>query len=149
ESVLIRMRCLAVFALLAARCALGAEFVQAVEFPYYHHPRPLWERELVWLKNIGIRTVAFSAAQNAPQSDPRADVSSFLHILRRLGMRAWIYEVSSELTATLEPQLERHGGPIAFAEGPSKLDAPAPPAPVRRLSATAQDILFRSREAFA
>ena len=54
------MRRLAVLALLAAGCAWPAEFVQAVEFPYYHHPRPLWERELVWLKNIGIRTIAFS-----------------------------------------------------------------------------------------
>ena len=143
------MRRLAVLALLAASCGYSAEFVQAVEFPYYYHPRPLWERELVWLKNIGIRTVAFSAGQNVPRTDPRADLAGFLHILRRLGMRAWIYGASPELTATLEPQLERHGGPIAFVEGPSKLDAPAPPSPVTRLSATAPDALFRSRTAFA
>src|SRR2546422_5633680 len=143
------MRRLAVLALLAAGCAFPAEFVQAVEFPYYHHPRTLWERELVWLKNIGIRTVAFAGDHNAPRSDPRADLPGFLHILRRLGMRAWIYNVSPELTATLEPQLERHGGPIAFVEGPSTLEAPAPPFPVTRLSATASDTLFRSRTAFA
>src|SRR5207248_5587256 len=99
---------LAVLALLAAASALPAEFVQAVEFPYYHHPRALWERELVWLKNIGIRTVAFSAGQKPPRTDPRGDLPGLLHILRRLGMRAWIYSVSPELTATLEPQLERH-----------------------------------------
>jgi hypothetical protein len=40
------------------------EFVQAVEFPYYLYPRPLWERELVWLKTIGIRTVEFSIPWN-------------------------------------------------------------------------------------
>ena len=146
---MILMRRLALLALLAAAHGFAAEFVQAVEFPYYHHPRPLWERELVWLKNIGIRTVAFSAGQNVPRSDPRADLAGFLHILRRLGMRAWIYGVSPELTSTLEPQLERHGGPIAFVEGPSQLEAPAPPLPVTRLPATAPDTLFRSRAAFA
>jgi len=140
---------LAILALLAAASGWTAEFVQAVEFPYYHHPRPLWERELVWLKNIGIRTVAFSAADKVPKSDPRADLAGFLQILRRLGMRAWIYDVSPGLTAMLEAQLERHGGPIAFAEGPSKLDAPAPPSPVTRIPATAQDTLRRSREALA
>ena len=33
------------------------EFVQAVEFPYYQRPRQLWERDLVALKNIGVRAV--------------------------------------------------------------------------------------------
>src|SRR5258708_14070429 len=146
---MIRLRRLAVLALLAASNGFAAEFVQAVEFPYYHPPRPLWERELVWLKNIGIRTVAFSGGQNPPRTDPRADLAGFLQILRRLGMRAWIYGVSPELTATLEPQLERHGGPIAFVEGPSKLAAPAPPLPGTRSSGTASDTLFRGRAAFA
>src|SRR5437899_3353480 len=40
------MRRLAVAVLLAAGCAAPAEFVQAVEFPYYHHPRALGERAL-------------------------------------------------------------------------------------------------------
>src|SRR5881397_4241165 len=131
------MRRLAILALLAAGCGYAAEFVQAIEFPYYHHPRGLWERELVWLKNIGIRTVAFSGSPNAPPADPRADLAGFLHLLRRLGMRAWIYGGSGELLSTLEPQLEKHGGPIAFIEGPSNLDAPPPPAPITRLPATA------------
>jgi hypothetical protein len=39
-------------------------FVQAVEFPYYAYPPQLWERELVWLKNLGIDTVAFSIPWN-------------------------------------------------------------------------------------
>jgi hypothetical protein len=143
------MRRFILLALLAAGCAWPAEFVQAVEFPYYHHPRGLWERELVWLKNIGIRTVAFSGSPNTPPSDPRADLAGFLHILRRLGMRAWIYGGSGELLSALEPQLEKHGGPIAFIEGPSNLDAPPPPAPITRLPATAPASLLRSRQAFA
>src|SRR5262245_54808224 len=95
---------LVIVALLAAGSAFPAEFVQAVEFPYYHHPRMLWERELVWLKNIGIRTVAFSAANDSPSTDPRSDMAGFLRILRRLDMRAWIYAVPPKLASTLEPQ---------------------------------------------
>jgi len=59
----------AAFVLLLAACpgaaapAQGA-FVQAVEFPYYLYPRALWERELVWLKTIGVRTVEFSIPWN-------------------------------------------------------------------------------------
>src|SRR5258708_34739108 len=124
---MIRPRRLAVLALFAAASGFAAEFVQAVEFPYYHHPRPLWERELVWLKNIGIRTVAFSAGQNMPRTDPRADLPEFLRILRRLGMRAWIYGVSPALTATLEPPLERHGGAVVFVGRPFELRGQPPP----------------------
>jgi hypothetical protein len=143
------MRRLLALGLLAAASAWGAEFVQAVEFPYYHHPRALWERELVWLKNIGIRTVAFSAGQNPPETDPRADLAAFLHILRRLGLRAWVYDVPHNLAASLGPQLESHGGPIAFVEGDSDLKGPAPPTPVTRLSATDAHALSRSHEVFS
>ncbi len=92
------LRRLGLLILLAAGCAWPAEFLQAVEFPYQNHPRMLWERELVWLKNIGIRTVAFSVAPAAAPTDPRADLAGFLQILRRLGMRAWIYGVPPELS---------------------------------------------------
>ena len=78
-----------------------AEFVQAVEFPYYVYPRALWERELVWLKNIGIRTVEFSIPWNwhqvAPgdfdltgRTAPTRDLYGLVKLLRRLGIRAWI-----------------------------------------------------------
>ncbi|MGA2575227.1 MAG: beta-galactosidase [Bryobacteraceae bacterium] len=77
------------------------EFVQAVEFPYYLYPRTLWERELVWLKTVGIRTVEFSIPWNWHQVDagdcdftgatsPRRDLLGFIRLLRHLEMRAWI-----------------------------------------------------------
>src|SRR5205814_8567557 len=44
----------------AAAAPAPREHVQAVEVPYYLYPRALWEREQVWLKTIGIRTVEFS-----------------------------------------------------------------------------------------
>ena len=77
------------------------EFAQAVEFPYYLYPRTLWERELVWLKNIGVRTVEFSTPWNWHQvgagdfdfsgrTSPRRDLQGLIKLLRRLGLRAWI-----------------------------------------------------------
>ena len=78
-----------------------AEYLQAVEFPYYLYPRALWERELVWLKNIGIRSVEFSIPWNwhqlAPgdfdfsgRTSPRRDLLGLIRILRRLGLNAWV-----------------------------------------------------------
>jgi len=101
---------LAVTGLLAALVAAAAppppatsqtEYVQAVEFPYYLYPRPLWERELVWLKTIGVRTVEFSIPWNWHQlqpgefdftgrTSPRRDLTGLIRILRRLELRAWI-----------------------------------------------------------
>jgi hypothetical protein len=88
-------------ALPAPEPAAPPEFVQAVEFPYYLYPRALWERELVWLKTVGIRTVEFSIPWNWHQMDggaydftgatsPRRDLLGFIRLLRRLEMRAWI-----------------------------------------------------------
>ena len=79
----------------------AVEYIQAVEFPYYLYPRPLWERELVWLKGLGIHTVAFSVPWNwhqLPQGEidltgrtsPRRDLVGFVRLLRRLGLRAWV-----------------------------------------------------------
>jgi hypothetical protein len=143
-------RLLALLLLAPATFAVPApaprEQVQAVEFPYYLCPRPLWERELVWLKSIGIQTVAFSIPWNWHQiqpgrydltgaTSPRRDLASLVRILRRLEMRAWIRPLppvrdwpSPNLDASAQrvwlKQLEQlfatqtvsHGGPIAFSE---------------------------------
>ena len=85
----------------APSAAPPPEFVQAVEFPYYLYPRALWERELVWLKSVGVRTVEFSIPWNwhqlAPgdydftgRTSPRRDLVAFVRILRRLNLRAWV-----------------------------------------------------------
>jgi hypothetical protein len=78
-----------------------AEYVLAVEFPYYLFPRTLWERELVWLKNTGVRTVEFSIPWNWHQAQageydltgrtsPRRDLLGFIRLLRRLKLQAWV-----------------------------------------------------------
>lgn len=88
-------------ALPAAEPPPASGFVQAVEFPYYLYPRTLWERELVWLKGLGIDTVEFSIPWNWHQAEwgtfdftgaasPRRDLAGFIHLLRRLDMHAWI-----------------------------------------------------------
>jgi len=92
-------------ALPAAAQQRAPEYVQAVEFPYYRYPRALWERELVWMKTVGIQTVAFSIPWNwhQPQpgvtdltgsTSPRRDLVGLVRILRRLGLRAWIRPAS-------------------------------------------------------
>ncbi len=102
-------RCVALLALAllsASAAAPGANpgpagYLQAVEFPYYLYPSTHWERELVWLKNIGIRTVEFSIPWNwhqlAPgdfdftgRTSPRRDLHGLIRILRRLGLSAWV-----------------------------------------------------------
>jgi hypothetical protein len=98
------MRAAALLLLLAAAAPAAApeqEYVQAVEFPYYLYPRALWERELVWMKTIGVRTVAFSIPWNWHQlaasdfdftgrTSPRRDLVSFIRILRKLELRGWV-----------------------------------------------------------
>jgi len=80
---------------------MRAPLVQAVEFPYYAYPPQLWERELVWLKNLGIDTVAFSIPWNWHQVDadtldlvgrtsPRRDLIGFVRLVKRAGLHAWI-----------------------------------------------------------
>jgi hypothetical protein len=132
---------------LAAHPACGADYLQAVEFPYYLYPRTLWERELVWLKNIGVQTVEFSIPANyhSPQpgetdltgaTGPRRDLVGFVRLLRRLGLRAWVrplppvpglvsarYDAAQQhawlkqLEQVLATQTASHGGPIAYVEG--------------------------------
>ncbi len=59
------------------------------------------ERELVWLKNIGVETVEFSIPWNYHQTatgetdltgrtSPRRDLVGFVRLLRRLGLRGWV-----------------------------------------------------------
>ena len=126
---------------LAALPAYGADYLQAVEFPYYLYPRTLWERELVWLKNIGVQTVEFSIPANYHQlqpgefdltgrTSPRRDLIGFVRLLRKLGLRAWVRPLPpvpglvnarldaaqqrawlKQLEQVLATQTASHGGP--------------------------------------
>jgi hypothetical protein len=138
---------LLVLAANAAPAPATREHVQAVEFPYYLYPRTLWERELVWLKTIGMNTVEFSIPWNWHQTQPghydltgatspRRDLAGLVKILRKLEMRAWIRPLPpvrdwpsppldgpsqrawlKQLEQLIAPQTVSHGGPIAWVEG--------------------------------
>jgi hypothetical protein len=164
------------------------EFVQAVEFPYYLYPRAHWERELVWLKSIGVRTIEFSIPWNWHQlepgdfdftgrTSPRRDLVSFVRILRKLDLRAWVRPLPpvsdwanngwpasesnkpdtsaqaawfKQLEDLLAPLTSKHGGPIAFVEGRElAIDAAAPPSPITVISATEAGALAHSHLALA
>lgn len=95
---------LAALLLALTAAANAAEYVQAVEFPYYAYPRTLWERELVWLKNIGVDTIEFSipwAYHQTASGQPdlngtttgRRDLVGLIRLLRRLGLRGWVRPV--------------------------------------------------------
>jgi hypothetical protein len=129
----------------AALAQAPREFIHAVEFPYHAYPRELWERELVWLRNIGIHTVAFPIPESWHQPEPgrydftgvtagRRDLAGLLKLLRRLEMRAW---VRGRVPAAARDVLSR--GPL--------LREPA--GRVEEISALASDALTRSRRALA
>src|SRR5215472_4615976 len=98
------MRCTVLALLLVLAPGFAAprpEYVQAVEFPYYLYPRGQWERELVWLKTVGVRTVEFSIPWSWHQlqpgefdftgrTSPRRDLVGFIRVLRKLELRGWI-----------------------------------------------------------
>ncbi len=98
---------------LAASAALSPAWVESVEFPWNAYPKPLWERELVWLKNIGITHVSLPPAQDADQ------LTDLLGILRRLDMEA---DLEGPVPDSLEPLTRAHGGPLTN---------PLPGSPVR------------------
>ena len=61
-------------------------WVESVEFPWNAYPKPLWERELVWLKNIGITHVSLPPVKDAAQD--AGQLNDVLRIIRRLDIEA-------------------------------------------------------------
>jgi hypothetical protein len=95
--------------------AADAVFVQAVEFPYRTFPPQLQERELVWLKNIGIENITAPVARGWTE----AETAPVIKILRRLGMKIYLRPqmggpTPADLHATLATQLVEHGGPVVI-----------------------------------
>jgi len=78
-------------------------WVESVEFPWNAYPKQLWERELVWLKNIGIRHVSLPPAQNIDE------LAGVIQIIRRLEMEA---DLEGPVPDSLAPLTRAHGGPL-------------------------------------
>jgi hypothetical protein len=107
--------------------AIPAQAVtQSVEFPWPTFPRALWERELVWLKNIGISHISL------PPGDA-AGLLDVIRIIRRINLEA---DLEGPIPEALQPQTRAHGGPLT--------DLPA--GAVTRLSALAPDALTKGRK---
>ena len=119
-------------ALLLVFAALAPAWVESVEFPWNALPRHLWERELVWLRNIGIRHVSLPVSRDTAQ-DP-AQLSDLLRIIRRLDLEA---DLEGPVPDALQPLTKAHGGPLT---GPL-------PANTVRIPALVPDALTRSRRA--
>ena len=109
-------------------------WVESVEFPWNTYPKPLWERELVWLKNIGITHVSLPPAQYANQ-DPE-QLSDLLRIIRRLDIEA---DLEGPVPESLQSLTRAHGGPLT---GPL-------PGPPMRISVLAPAAVTRTRELLA
>lgn len=113
-------------ALLLLCAAVCPAWVESVEFPWNTFPRALWERELSWVKNIGITHVSLP-----PAEDP-AQLADVIRIIRRLNMEA---DLEGPVPESLEPLTRAHGGPLTD---------PLPGSPAR-ISALTPDALTRSR----
>jgi hypothetical protein len=125
--------------LILASVALAPAWVESVEFPWESYPKPLWERELVWLKNAGISHVSLPPSQDAAQRDGAvqrdgvANRDEVLRIIRRLGMEA---DLEGPVPDDLQPLTRAHGGPLTEP-------LPGPPT---RISALSTAAVTRSRE---
>lgn len=98
-----RLRFTRIALLLSAATAAHA-WVTSVEFPFAALPRPVWERELAHLKEMGVTHVSLpSSTADAAQLD---DV---IRILRRLGLEA---DLEGPLPDRLQTNAKSHGGPL-------------------------------------
>lgn len=127
---------LLLFGVLTAAYANASQpFAQCVELPYPAMPRQFWERELVWMKNIGASCVA------VPDSP---DLLYIVSIARKLELPLWILaeQRAAALRESLEPLTEAHGGPVRW------IGFHTAPEPVTRISAMDVHALALSRAAF-
>jgi hypothetical protein len=117
--------------LLLAFAAAAPAWVESVEFPWTNYPKPLWERELVWIKNIGITHISLPPARDASE-ETAAQLAELIRIIRSLSLEA---DLEGPIPDSMQPLTRAHGGPLT---------APLPVA--SRISVLAPDALTRSRK---
>ncbi len=104
--------------------------MESVEFPWNACPRPLWESELVWLKNIGVTHVSLPPADATHDAGQLTDL---IQIVRRLNMEA---DLEGPVPEPMQSLARAHGGPLTD---------PLPGTPVR-ISVLAPAAVTRVRE---
>ncbi len=120
--------------------AAESGFVQAIEFPYRAFPSQLQERELVWMKNIGVDKITVPVNRGWTE----AETAPLIKTVRRLGMKIYLRPqmggpTTAELKALLATQLVEHGGPVVIGI----------PQPGARVSLKSSDALQLSRASIA
>ncbi|MDP9053713.1 MAG: hypothetical protein M3N93_05345 [Acidobacteriota bacterium] len=110
-----------------ALSVVSPAWIESVEFQWNAYPKPLWERELVWLKNIGITHVSLPPATDV------AELTDVIRIVRRLDLEA---DLEGPVPTALESWTKAHGGPLT---------GPLPGSPVR-VSAMEPGAFIRTRE---
>src|SRR5580658_4476128 len=93
--------------LLLVFAAASPAWVQSVEFPWNVYPPQLWERELAWMKNIGVTHVSLPPALNSEQA--QAGLANVIKIVRRLDLEA---DLEGPVPDALLPLTRAHGGPL-------------------------------------
>jgi hypothetical protein len=124
--------------LILAFAIVSPAWVESVEFPWNAYPKQLWERELVWLKNIGITHVSLPPAKDAAKdaAHDAAQLTDVIGIIRRLNIEA---DLEGPVPDSLQSLTRAHGGPLTD---------PLPGPPVR-ISVLAPTAATRTRELLA
>jgi hypothetical protein len=91
----------AVLTLVAA--ALLPAWTMSVEFPFAALPRPVWERDLAQLKEMGVTHVSLPGTTDANQ------LAEAIRIVRSLGLDA---DLEGAIPDRLQPLAKSHGGPL-------------------------------------
>jgi hypothetical protein len=117
-----------------AFAAVSPAWVESVEFPWNAYPRQLWERELAWLKNIGVGHVSLPPA--ADSDADRARLAEAIQIVRRLDLEA---DLEGPVPDSMMPLMRAHGGPLTEAMAGDTV----------RLSVLDKSALTRSRDVLA
>jgi hypothetical protein len=81
-------------------------WTMSVEFPFAALPRPVWDRDLAQLKEMGVTHVSL------PNASDGAQLTEVLRIIRTLGLDA---DLEGPIPDRLQPLAKTHGGPLTDA----------------------------------
>jgi len=109
---------LALLAFALSPSALLQAWTMSVEFPFAALPRPVWERDLAQLKEMGVTHVSLPVASDATQ------LAEVIRIVRTLGLDA---DLEGPVPDQLQPLAKSHGGPLTDAlQGAIRISAIMP-----------------------
>jgi hypothetical protein len=86
--------------------ALLPAWTMSVEFPFAALPRPVWERDLAQLKEMGVTHVSL------PNTSDVTQLAEVIRIVRTLGLDA---DLEGPIPDRLQPLAKSHGGPLTEA----------------------------------